>query len=53
MKRIVDEEGVSWRLLLGRLVGGRGIAVSLARGSYSNARAASVITLEEESDEEE
>jgi hypothetical protein len=34
MKRIVDKEDVSWRLLLGRLVGGRGIAVSLARGSY-------------------
>lgn len=53
MKRIVGEGSVSWRLLLGRLVGGRGTAVSLARGSCSNARAASVITLEDESDEEE
>jgi hypothetical protein len=53
MKRIVDEEGDSWRLLLSRLVGRRGIAVSLTRGSCCNARAASVITLEEESDDEE
>lgn len=53
VKRIVNEGSVSWRLLLGRLVGGRGIAVSLARGSCSNARATSVITLEDESDEEE